>query len=414
LERATELTIEPARRAQRALAAAQAKHQAGAPDAALELLDTARTGPLDELGRARMDLLRAEIAFAARRGREAPPLLLEAAKRLEPLDVTLARETYLDALSAAIVAGQLASGGGVLVVAQAARAAPAASQPLRAADLLLDGLALLFTEGYAAGAPVLKRALSAFRSQELTNEEGIRWLWLAGRTAAFLWYDEHWDVLSARQVQLARDAGALTVLPIALSWRIGFHKFAGESVTAASLVEEQKAVTEATGSHLAPYSALSLAALRGREAEVCELIEATKSEVVARGEGIGLAVIELEATRCARYRRPTRWRRSGRSRCSPTCAVMSSGRPTAATPRSSRRERAISPNCPAPTAAERPSLPRPPIGSSCAGSYCAARSGPGGPAGGRDPCVSSCRPNTTPSGAWSDSTCPGPSSAWVG
>jgi outer membrane PBP1 activator LpoA protein len=124
LERAAALTLEPSRRAQRALAAAQAKHQAGAPDAALGLLATAQAGPLDELQRARVDLLRAQIAFDMSRGRDAPPLLLNAARRLEPLDATLARETYLQALAAVLFAERLARGGSVLETARAARAAP--------------------------------------------------------------------------------------------------------------------------------------------------------------------------------------------------------------------------------------------------------------------------------------------------
>jgi len=135
----------------RALAAAQANHQAGAPGAALSLLATPRQDRSDELQRARADLLRAQIAFAMSRGRDAPPLLLNAAKRLEALDVRLARETYLDALTAAVSAHRLASGGGALEVAQAARAAGwgPSPHPVRAPDLLLDGWVLLITEGYA-------------------------------------------------------------------------------------------------------------------------------------------------------------------------------------------------------------------------------------------------------------------------
>src|SRR5882724_8387311 len=153
LERAARLTPNLARRGERALVAAQAKHQAGAPDAALGLLATTQGGPLDDLQRARVDLLRAQIAFAVNRGRDAPPLLLTAAKRLEPLDVGLARETYLDALQAAMFVGRLASGGGLLEVAQAARGAPPPLRSPRPADLLLDGLARLITEGHPAGAP---------------------------------------------------------------------------------------------------------------------------------------------------------------------------------------------------------------------------------------------------------------------
>ncbi|MEA2283321.1 MAG: hypothetical protein QOK21_3928, partial [Solirubrobacteraceae bacterium] len=292
LERAAALTLDPARRAQRALAAAQGKRQAGAHDAALELLALAEVGPLDESQCARIDMLRGQIAFAVNRGRDAPPLLLKAAKRLEPLDVTLARDTYLEAFAAALFAGSLATDVGLLEVAQAALAAPPAVQPARAADLLLDGLALRIAEGYAAGAPMLRRALSAFRSQDLSGEEGTRGLWLAGRAATFLWDDESWDALSARLVQLARDDGVLTVLPIALSLRILVHLLAGDLDAAASLIEELEAVTKATGSRLASYGALELAALRGREAEASGLIEATIRDVMPRGEGSGLAAIQ--------------------------------------------------------------------------------------------------------------------------
>ena len=293
LERAAMLTTEPAHRARRTLTAAQAKHQAGAPDAALELLATAKAGPLDELGRARVELLGAQIAFAVRRGRDAPPLLLRAAQHLEPLDLRLARDTYLDAFAAATFAGRLASGGGMLEVAQGALAAPPSLQPPLAADLLLDGLALRTTQSHAAGAPVLREALNAFCSERLPNDEAIRWFWLASHVAATdLWDDEIWDALSARQVQLARDAGALTVLPIALVTRIALHLIAGESAAAASLVEELAAILEATGSYLAPYGAVFLAAWCGHEAEASELIEASMSVVVARGEGLGLSSIE--------------------------------------------------------------------------------------------------------------------------
>ena len=290
LERAAGLTLDPARRAKRALAAAQAKHQAGAVDAALGLLAMAEPGPLDEFQRTQVDVLRAQISFASNRGRDAPPLLLKAAKRLGPLDVGLARETYLEALAAALFAGCLASGGGVLEVAESARAAPPAVRPARASDLLLDGLGLLITEGHGAGAPMLRRALSAFCGDDNSTEDGLRWLWVAGRAAGFLWDYGSWDVLSRRFVQLARDAGALIVLPIALSTRAAAHIFAGDLAVAASLVEEVQAVTEATGSRIVPYGALALvlAAFRGREAEAAELIEAATRDVVRRGEGLGL------------------------------------------------------------------------------------------------------------------------------
>ena len=292
LERAAALTPDPAQRATRALAAAQAQVQAGAFEAAVKLLGMAEAAPLDEFQRARVDLLRAQLAFAADRGGDAPPLLLKAAKRLEPIDVELARETYLDALNAAISAGRLASpGGSSKEVSQAARAAPRPSHPPRAPDLLLDGFAAHFTEGYAAGAPILRRALSAFDG-EMSAEAELRWLWLACDAAVHLWDYDRWDRFAGRYVQLTREAGALSELPLALSQRAYVLFFAGELAAAASLVEEVQVATEATGSSLAPYGALGLAALRGRQAEASALASAAREEVMLRGEGIAIGITD--------------------------------------------------------------------------------------------------------------------------
>ena len=295
LQRAAQLTPEPASRARRALAAAQSKHQAGAPGTALNLLAMAQAGPLDELQRARAELLRAQITFAVNRGRDAPPLLLAAAKRLESLDATLARETYLDAFSAALFAGRLARGGDVREVAEAVLAADwgdsARRSPL-AYDLLLDGLAVLTTRGYAAAATTLKRALRAFRDEPISEEDALRWLWLACRIARALGDDASWDELTHRQVQLARKAGALSLLPIALIERFGVQLFVGDLDAAASLVAEAEAVVEATGSQLAPQGAIALAAWRGHEAEASALIQASRQEVERRGEGLWLIATE--------------------------------------------------------------------------------------------------------------------------
>ena len=187
LGRAAGLTVDPARRAERTLAAAHVNLQAGAFDAALGLLAAAEAGPLDELGRARLDLLRAEVAYAHDRGSDAPSLLLRAAKTVEPLDARLARDTYLDAWSAALFAGPLATAGGLLEVSRAARAAPSPTHPPHPRDLLLDGFTLLFTEGRAAAAPVLTRAATAFAGQEASVEEVLRWGWLATAAAVVVW-----------------------------------------------------------------------------------------------------------------------------------------------------------------------------------------------------------------------------------
>src|SRR5580700_4997799 len=295
LERSAALTLDPARRAERALAAAQASYQAGAFEAALGLLGTAEAGPPDQLRRARADLLRGQVAFASSRGSDAPPLLLKAARQFEPLDMGLARETYLDALAAATFAGRLALGGGMREVAEAARMAPPPPGPPRGPDLLLEGLALLICQGYPAGVPVLRRAVSAFRGTNVSAEEGLRWLWLASYAAMIVWDYDSWDVLSERQVRLARDAGALIALPIAFYMRAGVHLFAGEFTEAAAMVAQAESVTEATGSSIAPYGTLALAVFRGQEAQAAQLIQTATDDVGRRGEGEGLSVIQWAA-----------------------------------------------------------------------------------------------------------------------
>ena len=290
LEGAVTLTPEPSRRARRALAAAQTKFQAGALDDALSLLAMAEAGDLSDLG-ARIALLRAQTAFVATRGSNAPPLLLEAARRLTTLDPTLARETYLDALSAAMFAGRFAGpGGSALEVAQAASAAPPPRAP-RGSDLLLDALATLFSDAYESAVPMLRRAQAAFSSDESAIEQ-LRWLWLATIASVQLWDDTGWELLSERHVRLARRTGALSDLPLALTQRVYMHLLAGELTAAASLVDEIEAATDAMGSTLAPYGEVGLAALRGREVEAVDLIGRTRTEVTRRGEGIGVSVVD--------------------------------------------------------------------------------------------------------------------------
>jgi DNA-binding CsgD family transcriptional regulator len=296
LRRATELTPGPERRAARALAAAQATFDAGAPDAADELLAAAEIGPLDDLQGARLARLRAQLVFARRRGRDAPPLLLDAARRLEPLDGRLARETYLEAFSAAVFAGRLNGSRGVREVAEAARTAPLAPQPPRPIDLLLDGLATRFTDGYVAGVPPLRRALHAFRREAGRSEDGVGrgsqpWVWQAIIVAADLWDDEIWHELAARAVSLAREAGALTVLPVVLENRAAVHMHAGEFAAASALIEEAGAVIEATANAPVRYTALLLAAWRGDETPALQMIDARVQHATANAEGraIGLA-----------------------------------------------------------------------------------------------------------------------------
>ncbi|MCW2976553.1 MAG: ATP-dependent transcriptional regulator, MalT-like, LuxR family, partial [Actinomycetia bacterium] len=292
LERAATLTPEPVRRSQRALIAAQTKFRAGALDDALALLSSADAGTLDDLDRVKIDLLRAQIAFVSTHGRDAPKLLLSAARRLAPLSPTLACETYLEALSAAMFAGRLAApGAGTLDVALAVKAA---SRPRLLVGLAfwLDGLATLFAEGYEAALPILHRAHSGFDAGDTPPSEQVRWKWLATVLAVHTWDDDRWQAISEAHVQIARQTGALSELPLALSQRVFAHLFAGELSTAVLLVDEIRAATEAMGSNLTPYGAVGLVAFRGREPEAISLIEESRKGAMQRGEGIGLSVLD--------------------------------------------------------------------------------------------------------------------------
>jgi RNA polymerase sigma factor (sigma-70 family) len=292
LERAATLTPAPVQRARRALLAAQTKFRAGALDDALALLSSTEIEALDELDRARHELLRAQIAFVSGRGSNAATLLLAAARRLTPLSPTLAHETYIEALSAAMFAGRLAApGASALDVAQAAKAAPR-PPTLGGPELLLDGLATRFTDGYEAAVPILRRAQNAFDVSGLAVSEQLRWKWLATVAAVHLWDDANWEAISEHHAQIARETGALVELRLALTQRVYAHLFAGELTAAASLVDEIRAATEATGSKLAPYGEVGLVALRGREREAVSLIDETRNDVTLRGEGIGLSILD--------------------------------------------------------------------------------------------------------------------------
>ena len=290
LERSSVLTVDPSRRSRRALAAAEAKQQAGALDDALALVARAEAGPLDETQRAQVDVLRARVSFAADRGRAAPALLLSAARRLERLDGAAARGIYLDALTAAFFAGGLGGDVDARQVAAAVRAAPARESPAHAADLLLDGLVALITDGAAAGIPLLRKAVTAFANDEVGREESLRWLWLAGRVAGYIWDYENWDALTQRQIRVGRESGALTVLPVSLSTRASIELYAGNLADASLLIAEANAITDATDGQKVPYAPLVFAAFRGREPDASRLIQATTENFRGRGEGMGLAV----------------------------------------------------------------------------------------------------------------------------
>lgn len=286
LKRASALTLDPGVRARRALEAAEAMQLAGAPEEALTLLSAAADGPLGALSRAMLGRLQGQIALDLRRGGAAVPLLLDAARQLEFVDPGRARETYLEALRAASVAGRL--GGGMLVAATAARGAPPRSGAPRASDLLLDGLAARFTQGYAASATSLKAALLAVRDEEARGEQDARWPWTARRVAPDLLDDDSWHALATRNVQIARETGALAVLPLALNYLALLRCFEGALSVAAALLDEADDIAAATGTSPIGFGRVLLAGCRGAEDQAASLFRRSEAVAVGRGEGVVL------------------------------------------------------------------------------------------------------------------------------
>jgi DNA-binding CsgD family transcriptional regulator len=286
LRRAVELTSEPARRAERGLAAAEASFQAGAFHAALQLLTTAETSLLDGFQSARASLLRGHVAVVSFYGNEAAPLLLEAARRLEPFDLSLARRAYLTAWAAAVTANHLGGAEVLLEICHAARALPPLPADPHPLDLVLDGLAMLITDGRVAATPILQRAAKAV--MQLQVEDVIRWGWMAPGPSSATWDSDGAIAIYERKVQLVRDAGALGELPIHLDSLALERTWLGDFAGARLLIGERDSVAAATGSQMPPFTELRLRALRGRQAEAFPLIEAVIEQGTARGQGIAV------------------------------------------------------------------------------------------------------------------------------
>ena len=301
-ERAVVLTPDPGERAARALEAAGVKYQAGDFEAAQALLAAAEVGPLSQLNHALVQRMRAQVAFALRRGSDAPPLLLRAAQRLEELDAGLARQTYLEALVAAVYAGRLAHGQDVLEIARAAAALPTEEGPASEGPAgkgpagegpadggLLRGLAVRLADGYTAAAPLLSEALRRYRAQP----QELDWLCVAGNMVAMdLWDDQAWFELATSQVRLARANGTLSWLPFALDYLAEIQIQAGELSAAAALLAEGERIDPGSRAATLPYVSLLLAAWRGDGPGAAERTEDMVQGARDRGEGAALTVAE--------------------------------------------------------------------------------------------------------------------------
>jgi DNA-binding CsgD family transcriptional regulator len=281
----TRLTAEPERRAHRALDAAVAKQEAGQFADATNLLGVAKSGRLNPLDRSRALLLGAELDSATECSREATAPLFQAAKSLETLDPDRARDTYLEAFSASLFEGPPGDSGAVHQIASALLHGRSPSPPDRAAtgsDLLLYGMAMLVDRGYEAAVPILQGALNTFIREPVSDPSSLRWLWLASRIARGLCDERSWDHLTQRHLALARELGAVSSLPLALTERFGFELLTGHPTKARALAAESDAVLHAMGAHVTSPSKVWLEIWRGRADSVEDLIAAQDIELVQK------------------------------------------------------------------------------------------------------------------------------------
>lgn len=285
LERATALTPDLTLQAERALAAAEASFQAGEFGTAQRLLATAQSGALDVVQEARAALLQGHAAVVSRYGNEAATLLVEAARRLAPFDISLARRAYLTAWSAAVTAHHLGGAEVLLQVSLAVRALPALPPQPHPLDLVIDGFAVLITEGHQAAMPILQRA--ADDVLQLPVEDVARWGWQVGGVRTAMWHDEAITVYE-RQVQLVREAGALAELPIHLQALALERAWRGDLPGAERLVAEAESISTSTGNAVPPFARLRILALRGREAQAAPLIDAVIRDGTRQGQGIAV------------------------------------------------------------------------------------------------------------------------------
>jgi DNA-binding CsgD family transcriptional regulator len=257
-------------------------------------MDPAEHTSLTEQGAVLPYALRGEMMFTSKCGSDAAAALVALAKQYAVRDVRVSRELYLEALGTVLFAGRLADGGGAREVAMAAATARPALPAERPPDLLLDGLTALILDGPRAGVGLLRNAVDGFcQADESGLDDGTRWLWPACHAAIIAWDDRGWQHLPARQTALAREAEDRRVLPVALQSLAAALAWSGDFETSRQLITEADSITASTATAVFPYAALPLAAWQGDQTETERLIEVGAHYAVARGEGMGLASIEL-------------------------------------------------------------------------------------------------------------------------
>ena len=296
LERAARLTPDPFLLAERTMAAARAQRAAGSLESALRLLDTLTPEPPSELRSAQVERLRGKIAFDQKRESEAAELLLSSARRLEPLDLTLARETHFEALAAAVWAKPQNGNDLVRTAAKAAHALPRGDDVRSTAELLLQALAARITEGYETAAPAIQSSLEAVREHHVEPAEFDDLLWMAGnRVAGILavesWDFDTWHLLAHRQVDVTREAGALVQLQFALNFLANNVVVTGDVRAAEDLIDEERRLATITGVPPVAYGGLLVAAHRGDRSIGVPMVEAAIEAATKDGQGRAVAFL---------------------------------------------------------------------------------------------------------------------------
>jgi DNA-binding CsgD family transcriptional regulator len=295
LEFAARMTPDAAERARRNLEAAEAQLAAGDLEKASALLAQTTAEGLGDEQAVRARRIRATLAVARGENGHTSGLLIEVGHALEPFDPAQARATYLEALSLALFSGRLGPRDGLLAAARAARAAPQPPEAeATAADHLLAGLGLLFTEGHGAAAPTLRKAIDDIRDHGSLATTGP-----AFQAAFELWDDDALTALARRRVELARTTGALTALPNALSQLGTCELLVGRFDRAEAYFDEADEIARATGNlgllGRSEIGVLALAVARGEEMRARGLAQKCSTDGTARGLGtfIGFAQYSL-------------------------------------------------------------------------------------------------------------------------